>query len=99
MVLNLDSLIGSLPAKQEEKRLQELERRRKDIMIKFPNDHVICSTKDPRGLNSVGQCMYIVRCLEGGLDKSQIVDLFFDDHFIVDTLIGILGVGNLVSKK
>src|SRR4051812_27732485 len=98
MVLDLDSLVASLPAKQEQKRLQDLSERRQAILSKFTNDSVLVSSKDPRGLNSVGQCMYIIHCLEIGLNKQQIVDLFFDDEFTVDTIINVIGIKGLVAK-
>ena len=99
MVLDLDSLVASLPAKQEQKRLQDLAERRQRILGKFANDSVLSGTKDPRSLNSVGQCMYIIHCAECGLDKQQIVDLFFGDEFTVDTLVNVIGLKSIIATK
>jgi hypothetical protein len=99
MVLDLDALVASLPAKKEQKQLQELAQRREGILGRFANDSVLVSTKDPRGLNSVGQCMYIIHCVEVGLGKQQIVDLFFGDEFSVDTLVNVIGIKNIVDTK
>ena len=99
MVIDLDSLVESLPAKQEEKRLQDLDRRRQYIIGRFPNDPVISNTSDPRKLNSVQQCMYIIRCLENGLDRLQINDLFFGDHFTVETMINVMGISKVASSQ
>ena len=92
MAFDLDSLVESLPLKKEQKRLQELEERRQQILKKVANDLLLTNTKDPRKLNSIEQCIYIVRCLEHGLRKDQIVDLFVGDEFIVDTMTIVLGI-------
>ena len=97
MTLDLDSLVASLPAKKEQKRVQEMEQRRSQILNRFPDDATLNNTRDPRSLNSVGQCMYIIKCIEHGLTKAQIVDLFSGDEFVVDTIIGVIGVNNLVK--
>ena len=99
MVVNLDSLVASLPAKQEQKRLQDLDERRQQILAKFSSESIISKVKDPRKLNSVQQCMYIIKCLENGLTKAQIVDLFYADQFSVDTVINVLGVNKLVTHS
>jgi len=99
MALDLDALVASLPVKQEQKRLQELDKRRQQILEKFENDSLLSNTKDPRKLNSAEQCIYIIRCLEHGLGKSQIVDLFVGDEFVVDTMINVIGANNLTAEK
>jgi hypothetical protein len=92
MAFDLNSLVESLPLKKEQKRLQELEQRRQEILKRFENDLLLTNTKDPRKLNSIEQCIYIVRCLEHGLRKDQIVDLFIGDDFTVDTMTMVLGL-------
>jgi hypothetical protein len=92
MAFDLKVLVDSLPLKKEQRRLQEFEERRQQILKRFANDTLLSNTKDPRKLNSIEQCIYIVRCLELGLKKDQIVDLFFEDEFIFDTMTMILGI-------
>jgi hypothetical protein len=95
MTFDLSSLVASLPSQQEQKRRQGIEERRKQLLVEISDDSVL-NIPDPRTLNSMSQCMYVIRCIERGLLKQQIVDLFFGDEFTVKMLANVIGVHNLV---
>ena len=97
MAFDLSSLVASLPSQQEQKRRDGIEQRRKQLMIEVQDDHVLC-IPDPRTLNSMSQCMYVIRCVERGLTKQQIVDLFFGDEFTVKMIANVIGVHHLVDQ-
>jgi len=62
-------------------------------------DDPVLAISDPRTLNSMSQCMYVIRCVERGLTKQQIVDLFFGDEFTVKTITSVIGVNALVRQS
>jgi len=96
--LDLNSLVASLPSQQERKRRDGIEQRRNQLMTELADDPVL-AISDPRTLNSMSQCMYVIRCVERGLTKQQIVDLFFGDEFTVKTITSVIGVNALVRQS
>lgn len=97
MTFDLSSLVASLPSQQDQKRREGMEQRRKQLMAEVQDDSVLC-IPDPRTLNSMSQCMYMIRCIERGLTKQQIVDLFFGDEFAVKMISNVIGVHHLVDQ-
>jgi hypothetical protein len=65
-------------------------------MTDFADDPVL-RVPDPRTLDSMSQCMYVIRCVEKSLTKQQIVDLFFGDEFTVKMITSVIGVHNMVK--
>jgi len=97
MTFDLSSLVASLPSQQDQKRREGMEQRRKQLKAEVQDDSVLC-TPDPRTLNSMSQCMYMIRCIERGFSKQQITDLFFGDEFAVKMIANVIGVHHLVDK-
>lgn len=52
---------------------------------------------DPRKLDTLKQTFYVIRCLEHGLNKEDIINLFMGDDFSVNIIFELIRDNNLVS--
>lgn len=52
---------------------------------------------DPRKLDTLQQTLYVIRCLERGLTKNDILNLFMGDDFSVDIIFELIRDNDLMS--
>ena len=52
---------------------------------------------DPRKLDTLRQTLYVIRCLESGLTRKDILNLFMDDDFSVDIIFELIRDNDLMS--
>lgn len=57
----------------------------------------VLSSPDPRRLNTLDQTLYIIGCLEQGLTRSDILNLFMGDDFSVDLILELIRYNELMS--
>jgi hypothetical protein len=95
MTTDLDSFMASLPSRQEQIKRQQIEQRRKDLVSQLDPD---VFPPDPRALNSMSQCMYVIRCIERGLSRGQVEDLFFGEESTVNMIVDMIGVNDLLKQ-
>jgi hypothetical protein len=53
---------------------------------------------DPRELDAVSQIVYVIRCLERGLSKQDIVSLYMDDTSAATIIIDLIMKTGLIAR-